>query len=58
MKQPNVTTDRIRVAFQAGYDLLNPYISRPNCAPAFYQGRPASLWIKAMKPRRDDAHLR
>jgi hypothetical protein len=26
--------------------------SRPNCAPTYYQGRPASLWISAMKPRR------
>ena len=23
-----------------------PHISRSNCAPAFYQGRPANLWIK------------
>jgi hypothetical protein len=52
MKQPYVTTDRIREGFQAGYDLLNPHVSRPNCAPAYYQGRPAALWINAMKPRR------
>jgi len=26
--------------------------SRPNSAPAYYQGRPASLWINVMKPRR------
>jgi hypothetical protein len=25
--------------------------SRPHGAPAYYQGRPASLWIKVMKPR-------
>jgi hypothetical protein len=27
------------------------HASRPNGAPAYYQGRPASLWISAMKPR-------
>jgi hypothetical protein len=27
-------------------------VSRSNCAPAYYQGRPASLLIKAMEPRR------
>jgi hypothetical protein len=27
-------------------------ISRPNTAPAYYQGRPASLLINIMKPRR------
>jgi hypothetical protein len=32
-------------------------ISRPNTAPAYYQGRPASLWINAMKPRRRGAAL-
>jgi hypothetical protein len=26
-------------------------VSRPHGAPAYYQGRPASLWIKVMKPR-------
>lgn len=26
--------------------------SRPNSAPAYYQGRPASLWVNAMKLRR------
>jgi hypothetical protein len=30
----------------------DPRASRPNCAPAYYQGRPASLWIHLMKPRR------
>lgn len=30
----------------------DPYTSRPHGAPAYYQGRPASLWIKVMKPRR------
>jgi hypothetical protein len=30
----------------------DPTASRPNCAPAYYQGRPASLWINVMKPRR------
>jgi hypothetical protein len=29
----------------------DPLISRPNSAPAYYQGRPASLWINVMKPR-------
>ena len=29
-----------------------PLISRPNTAPAYYQGRPASLWVTIMKPRR------
>jgi hypothetical protein len=28
-----------------------PHVSRSNCAPAYYQGRPASLWVNAMKPR-------
>jgi hypothetical protein len=28
------------------------YIPRPNSAPAYYQGRPASFWINVMKPRR------
>jgi hypothetical protein len=27
-------------------------IPRSNCAPAYYLGRPASLWIAAMSPRR------
>ncbi len=27
-------------------------IARPNSAPAYYQGRPARLWISAMRPRR------
>jgi hypothetical protein len=29
--------------------------SRPNGAPAYYQGRPASLWIRVMKPCRNRA---
>jgi hypothetical protein len=29
-------------------------IRRPNTAPAYYLGRPASLWITAMSPRRRD----
>jgi hypothetical protein len=29
-----------------------PHISRSNCAPAYYQGRPANLWIKVMERRR------
>lgn len=28
---------------------------RSNCAPAYYQGRPASLWINVTKPRRRTA---
>jgi hypothetical protein len=28
-------------------------IRRPNAAPAYYLGRPAGLWITAMRPRRD-----
>jgi len=27
-------------------------IDRPNSAPAYYQGRPARLWISAIRPRR------
>jgi hypothetical protein len=27
-------------------------IRRPNTAPAYYLGRPASVWITAMRPRR------
>jgi hypothetical protein len=38
MKHPHVTDPDLR--------------SRPNGAPAYYQGRPASLWINAMRPRR------
>ncbi len=30
-------------------------IPRPNTAPAYYQGRPARLWITAMRPRRSRA---
>jgi deazaflavin-dependent oxidoreductase (nitroreductase family) len=30
----------------------DPQIYRPNCAPAYYQGRPATLLINAMKPSR------
>jgi hypothetical protein len=26
--------------------------SRPNCAPAYHLGRPASLWMSVMSPRR------
>jgi hypothetical protein len=29
-----------------------PGFSRPNSAPAYYQGRPARLWITVMRPRR------
>jgi hypothetical protein len=29
-------------------------IRRPNSAPAYYLGRPASLWITALSPRRTD----
>jgi hypothetical protein len=29
-----------------------PGFSRPNSAPAYYQGRPAHLWITVMRPRR------
>jgi hypothetical protein len=29
-----------------------PGHSRPNCAPAYYLGRPASLWISVTSPRR------
>jgi hypothetical protein len=29
-----------------------PEISRPNTAPAYYLGHPASLWITVMRPRR------
>ena len=28
------------------------HVSRPNCAPAYYLGRPGSVWINVMKPRR------
>ena len=27
-------------------------VARPNTAPAYYQGRPARMWITAMTPRR------
>jgi hypothetical protein len=27
-------------------------MDRPNSAPAYYQGRPARLWISAVRPRR------
>jgi hypothetical protein len=30
----------------------DPHVSRPNTAPAYYQGRPASVWINSMKSRR------
>ena len=33
--------------------LGEPTISRPNSAPAYYQGRPADLLIKALSPRRE-----
>jgi hypothetical protein len=29
-------------------------IRRPNTAPAYYLGRPASCWITALSPRRTD----
>ena len=29
-----------------------PERSRPNTAPAYYLGHPASFWITAMRPRR------
>jgi len=53
-----LTIERLREELQAGHDLprLRPISrdaeSRPNCAPAYYQGRPASLWVNAMKQRR------
>jgi hypothetical protein len=28
-------------------------VRRPNSAPAYYLGRPAGLWIAAMRPRRE-----
>jgi len=31
---------------------------RPNTAPAFYLGRPAALWVTAMRPRRRPAASR
>jgi hypothetical protein len=46
MKHLYVTTYGDREGFHY------PHISRSNCAPAYYLGRPASLWIKAMEPRR------
>ncbi len=64
MKHLRITADRLREELQAGHDLprLRPvpdgpaqsdsHVSRPNSAPGYYQGRPASLWIEAMKPRR------
>jgi hypothetical protein len=64
MKHLYVTPDRLREGFQAGHDLPrprpvpdvpaepDPHVSRPNSAPAYYQGRPASLWINLMRPRR------
>jgi hypothetical protein len=58
MKHLYVTTEWLREGFQAAHDLprLRPVSldaeCRPNCAPAYYQGRPASLWINVMKPRR------
>jgi hypothetical protein len=30
--------------------------TRPNGAPAYYLGRPASLWISVMRPRRSATH--
>ena len=28
-------------------------VNPPNSAPAYYQGRPAALWINALRPRRE-----
>jgi hypothetical protein len=33
-------------------------VRRPNTAPAYYLGRPAALWITAMRPRRRPAASR
>jgi hypothetical protein len=33
-------------------------VRRPNTAPAYYLGRPAALWITAMRPRRRSAATR
>ena len=33
-------------------------VRRPNTAPAYYLGHPASLWITAMRPRRERAAAR
>jgi hypothetical protein len=33
-------------------------VSRPNTAPACYLGRPAALWLTAMRPRRRPASTR
>lgn len=56
MKYPHVTTHQSGEGLQDGHDLHRlsrvPHVSRPNCAPAYYLGRPASLWINVMKPRR------
>lgn len=63
MKHLYVTTERLREEFQAGHDLpglrpvpdvpadSNPRVSRPNSAPGYYLGHPASVWINAMKRR-------
>jgi hypothetical protein len=32
-------------------------VRRPNCAPAYYLGRPAALWITAMRPARQACRL-
>jgi hypothetical protein len=67
MKHLYVSTYRVPEGFQAGRDRVDgtgafvvhdvpgepcAHISRSNCAPAYYQGRPASLWSNVMKPRR------
>ena len=35
------------------YAITGPCLPRPNGAPAYYQGRPASLWINVMKSCRN-----
>jgi len=40
------------VASTATRDRLPGATRRPNTAPAYYMGRPASVWITAMTPRR------
>jgi hypothetical protein len=56
MKHTHVTTYQPDEGLRAGHDLHGqrpvPHVSRPNSAPAYYLGRPASLWINVMKPRR------
>jgi ABC-type multidrug transport system ATPase subunit len=57
-KYMNVDIEQMAPHGSAGRCEAQPRYTRPNSAPAFYLGRPASLWITAQHPRHGDGGRR